>query len=352
MMALDYVDRRPPSQTALAMFGIEPQPVVPDANALIDDVIHYARRQLAAGRGYSRLTSLTDIGVARAFVPMHILEKVDLRLERALQDCGIDVGLGYEIWDTVLRPLLSAVELPPITDRDDPRVLAVLDADEEDASVAQLAVILAPALLLTRDRDLLDAGLGVVKWADALGLVQQIAAADSMVNGSARLAVGGLWAGGLAVRQAGRVLVRSPLLAGLALAIVFMLVTDWRESARGRLVDAGAKSKRVGTAIMEQLAEQYERREAAEAQLQALLVTPGEPSTIARVARELAVAGTRSVEQLAEVLGIGLNEIDGLLARGLIVGPDDAITLGCVSTWDALAVESPSTESRAGRRSQ
>ena len=68
-------------------------------------------------------------------------------------------------------------------------MLAVLGVDEEDAPIAQLAVMLAPAVLLTNDHHLLDAGLGVAAWVDAPGLVQQVAAVDGMVNGSARLRV-------------------------------------------------------------------------------------------------------------------------------------------------------------------
>lgn len=85
------------------------------------------------------------------------------------------------------------VDLPPITEADDPRVLAVLAADEEDAAVAQLAVLLAPALLLTKDHHLLDAGLGAARWADALGLVQQVVAIDVATRGSAALTVAGIW---------------------------------------------------------------------------------------------------------------------------------------------------------------
>jgi len=255
-------------------------------------------------------------------------EKVDLRLEQAARNCGIDIEFAYEIWNTAVRPLLTVVDLPAITDRDDPRVLAVRAVDNEDAPVAQLAVTLAPALLLTRDHHLVDAGLGVARWADALGLVQQIAAADSMVNGSAALTLAGLWATVAAIRGAGRVLVRSPILAGLAIAVIFMLLTDWRESARSRLVEAGAASKHAGTAVIEQLADQYAKRHHADAQLQALLVTPGEPTTVSRVVRELAVAGPRSADQLAGSLAIDLKDLDALVGSRLIGGQDGALVLG------------------------
>jgi hypothetical protein len=68
--------------------------LVPDANALIDDTIHYARRKLATGSGFSRLTWLTGIGAARTFVPAHIPEEVDLRLEQAACDCPIRTSGG------------------------------------------------------------------------------------------------------------------------------------------------------------------------------------------------------------------------------------------------------------------
>jgi hypothetical protein len=286
-----------PSSVPLVLpeLGRSRHPLIPDANALIEDIVHYARRQQATGRGYSRLTLLTGIGVARAFVPAHIPDKVDVHLERAAEDCDLDVELAYEIWNTVLRPLLTMVDLWAITDTDDPRVLTVPAVDPEDAPVAQLAVMLAPALLLTRDRHLLDAGLGAAKWADALGLVQQIAAADSMVNSTVTLTAVSVWGAGLALKHAGRVLARSPILIGVALAVIFMLLTDWRDSTQPRLAKTGAGAKRAGRPVLDELADQCVRRHVADMQLRALLVNPGEPGDISRVARALAVgsAATR-----------------------------------------------------------
>ncbi len=326
-MVVDQAASIPPVQPA---FGIARHPLIPDANALIEDIIHYAGRQQATGRGYSRLTFLAGIGAARAFVPAHIPDKVDLHLERAAQDCDLNVDVAYEIWDTVLRPLLTVVDLPAITDVEDLRVLAVLAVDPEDAPVAQLAVMLAPALLLTRDRHLLDAGLGAARWADALGLVQQIAAADSMVNGTVTLTAAGVWGGGLALRQAGRLVARSPVLIGLALAVIFMLLTDWRESAHARLLKAGAGAKRASTAVIEQLGDQVVRRHVADMQLQALVVTPGEPCDIYRVARALAVGGAATQNDLIDRLSVDPEAITRLINAGAIstTDVDDTLSLG------------------------
>jgi hypothetical protein len=166
-------------------------PVVPDANAIAEDVVHYANRELATGVGFSRLTLLAGLGVAHAFVPEHIPGKVELWLEKVARDCKVDIALAYGTWGRVHRPLLHVVELPEITAADDPRVVAVLVADPEDAPVAQLAVLLAPALLLTKDHHLLDAGLGVARWADALGIVKQVVEMDGATQAGLRMASAG-----------------------------------------------------------------------------------------------------------------------------------------------------------------
>jgi hypothetical protein len=189
--------------------------------------------------------------------------------------------------------LLTVVDLPPITDTDDPRVLAVVAADNEDAPVAQLAVMLAPALL----------------------------------KGTATLAFASIWGTGLAVRHAGHVFVRSPILAGLTLAVVFMLLTDWRESALRHVTDASAAAKRVSTTALQQLARQQEVRQVADATLQALLVAPGAPTTISRFARELAVSSA-SADELLVRLGIESNELSQILRAGPIVASGGSLALG------------------------
>jgi hypothetical protein len=133
------------------------------------------------------VTFLTRLGMTRIYVPAHIPEKVEPHLATVARNRRVDIAIAYDVWHRVLRPLVWVVNLPPAGDGDDRRLPAVLAADAEDAPVAQLAVLLAPALLLTKDHHLLDAGLGVAKWADALGLVQQIAAVDTVTRGSAGL---------------------------------------------------------------------------------------------------------------------------------------------------------------------
>src|SRR5689334_21994475 len=76
-------------------------PMVPDANAIAEDAVHYTKRELETGGGFSRLTLLAGLGVARAFVPDHIPGKVEACLEKVARDCKVDIERAYGTWHRV-----------------------------------------------------------------------------------------------------------------------------------------------------------------------------------------------------------------------------------------------------------
>jgi hypothetical protein len=123
----------------------------------------------------------------------------------------------------------------------------VLAADPEDAPVAQLAVLLAPALLLTKDHHLLDAELGVAKWADALGLVEQIVAVDAMAYSTTQMTALSIVLGSIGLRAAARIVAASPVLLGLIIAAGIFCLTEWRPLAAEHLERSGEAIKRVGS---------------------------------------------------------------------------------------------------------
>lgn len=121
------------------------------------------------------------------------------------------------MYETRHRPLLRLVSVGELMLHDD-RVGAVALADREDVPLAQLGVLLAPALVLTRDTHLLSPGIGVREWADALVKLKELMeleqAAWSVADGV--VITGGLTFYG--VRGLVRVLLRSDFTLGLTLA--------------------------------------------------------------------------------------------------------------------------------------
>jgi len=195
--------------------------------------------------------------------------------------------------------------------------------------VAQLAVLLAPALLLTKDHHLLDAGLGVAKWADALGLVQQMVAVDSAFESGSQLTVLAIGLTGIGVREAGRFVARSPVLIGLGAALLFMLLTEWRDAARSRLVAGRSKIEEVGGQALERSADAFHRRNEAEQRLQALVVGPAGTSPTATVARLLAVrSDPMPTATIADRLGGSKSAIRRHLTHPAFVTSNRGVSLG------------------------
>ena len=70
-----------------------------------------------------------------------------------------DLAAATQAHETILRPLLRLVAVGDLM-LDDPRARAVALVDEEDRAVAQLAVLLAPSMVLTMDKHLIAAPAG------------------------------------------------------------------------------------------------------------------------------------------------------------------------------------------------
>jgi hypothetical protein len=258
--------------------------VVADANAVLEDVVEYALR------GFSRMTMLMRLGAARVYVPEHVPAKVEAGLEEVAGHRGVPLSAAREVWENVHRPVLIAVALPEIIELDDPRVHAVLAADPEDAPVAQLAVLLAPALLLTKDHHLLDADLGVAKWADALGLVEQIVAVDAMAYSTTQMAALAILLGCVGARAAARAVAASPVLLGLVIATGVLCVTEWRPVVGERLGASRDAMKRAGSNALALAGDAAEHRTSAQQRLQALAVRPATTTAVTTAARTLATS--------------------------------------------------------------
>lgn len=104
--------------------GIERHAVVPDANALFQDVVRGA-----SGR-FCVLPDLAELGVITLFVPPHVPAKAAAHLPRIAAETGVDVQRAIDLWRRRYLPLLHLVDVPVGAAERDPRVLAVDDPED------------------------------------------------------------------------------------------------------------------------------------------------------------------------------------------------------------------------------
>jgi hypothetical protein len=198
-------------------------PVVADANVLIRDVCANLRRP-----NVTALLGQAELGLIRVLVSARVASEVPSRMPRVAKE---DTTLALELWRQRYLPLIRVVEL----DEAEPESAAiaemlarVADDDPDDVPTAHLALLCAPCLVVTADRDLLDHGFGAPQWLDGVRASGDISAIDRSLWLTMQLS-------GVVVEQAarltlaaGRLLGRSPLALGAALAAAFVAATDGR----------------------------------------------------------------------------------------------------------------------------
>ena len=256
--------------------------VVADASALISDVLRRTRGH------FSLMPWLAAQNFITLLAPEHIDSKVYLRLTRACEDGGYDYEEAIRTYETLYRPYLRLVEVGELV-LDDPRVAFVAIQDEEDIPVAQLGVLLAPALVLTQDKHLLRSGIGVRQWADGLVLLKGVTEVDQLARGGAlgvSLAARLSYAG---VSQIARFLARNDIALGVTLGVGIAAALFYRPHMR----HAADVMKREGGPAIENVmlkaAEALERRDGMEAALQPSLIKPSRAESLeASLARILA----------------------------------------------------------------
>jgi predicted nucleic acid-binding protein len=255
--------------------------VVADANALIQDALWYARSSSSV------LTSLADSGPIALLAPEHVEHEVQRHLPRAARDVGLDAAAAVAVWEQVHRPLLRFVRMPR-EETVDARVEVVARRDPDDVPVAQLAVLVAPCLVLTRDRDLLDAGIGEQQWVDALHLANRLAELELMLWGGVQSLHISTVLVGLGIRKVASLLARSDVALGLAAGAAAFAVVEFRDAMRERGAEVFARFGPGALRVLEGLADLIAQRAEAETVLRTRLVPPaGAPSAKNALARLL-----------------------------------------------------------------
>jgi predicted nucleic acid-binding protein len=133
-----------------------------------------------------RAIQLRHLGLVPLLAPRHVLEEVNEHLAARAREEGLDPDAVTQIWTQQLRPHIRVVDLA-IRDHLDPRLRGVLADDPDDLPTAALALLVAPAVVLSDDHDLVDHGFaGQTAWTQAAGDVLIVATADGqLVSGFA-----------------------------------------------------------------------------------------------------------------------------------------------------------------------
>lgn len=237
---------------------------------------------------FSILPLLAERKLITLVAPVHIETKVRLRLPEVATRTGADPDRALEVWETVHRPLMRFVEVGDLMIGDE-RVSRVALKDEEDVPVAQLGVLLAPSLVLTRDRHLTKAGIGERQWADALLVMRDLAELDGLMYGTAQGAVLATRLTGLALTEFSSFLRRSEVGIGVTLGVATFAALHLRPQLQATVVRLRNNGGPALERALGGMADAFERREAVDRRLQPTLVKcVGDDIPAAAVARLLA----------------------------------------------------------------
>jgi hypothetical protein len=281
----EYELTRSPAPPPMEAFTTHPSnrspAVIADANALISDSIRRSRGL------FNIMPFLAERQLVSLLAPEHIDAKVYLRLPEACENAHANLAAATAAYETVHRPLLRLVNVGELM-LHDPRVGQVAITDEEDVPVAQLGVLLAPSLVLTRDPHLLDAGIGVREWADALVLLNELAELDMMMWGATAGTTLTTTLAGHGIAGLVRLLSRSEMALGIIIGLALGLGYSFRYQLQARPARVRETAAVAAERLAEGAAAAFERREDADRRLHGTLVRPHDAETPeAAVARVL-----------------------------------------------------------------
>jgi hypothetical protein len=197
-------------------------PVVVDANALLAEAAWRAkvmvptiRHGIEGAPGWPRPSALsraTASGAARLYAKTDLLDEIDEHLPAFAARWSLDASLLANLLIEDCLPHLRLVDLAGIG-LEEAGFGHVAARDPDDEPTARLLRLLDPAILLTRDKDLIDHGYGSMAsepwedWTQAAGAVAA-AAFQAQMLGRMRLTFALGAAPGSAVMDLGRALPR------------------------------------------------------------------------------------------------------------------------------------------------
>lgn len=262
-------------------------PVVLDTSVLIQDVLRRSDGK------FTGLPWLAQGGAITIVAPRHVEAEVYRRLPKAARETGRPELKVQETLESVHLPLIRFVDLPGVF-LEDPDLARVLARDPDDAPLAHLAKLLAPSLVLSSDKDLIDEGFGHQDWVTSVMLLGKLTELDQLVWSGAQFAYLSTFLPMVGVWKLGAWLAKSEL------GIIAMLVA----TAAGFIFRSGVKNigasakERVGPAMEKtavHVTEVFGQLASAQADYQARLVLPAGAATVETDAARLLAGRARPI---------------------------------------------------------
>jgi predicted nucleic acid-binding protein len=236
------------------------RPVVVDTSFLVADLLRATRH----GRETDFVQAI-EHGSLRAFAPHHVWAEMGRKCRDVPAERGLDPHEAGDIWWGEYVPRLHFVDTAGLAV---PLAEAILSRDPSDAGTFALAGLLAPVVVLSTDRDLIDPGLAaqsyqvLVEDAGVITVVSQGAWGSLVVTA---IAVEGIKGVGRGVVRAAQHPVGLPILVAL-LVVVVATRDSWlprlRKGAPRLWADLRSLAEDAAPGI-EELARQYRSATAA-----------------------------------------------------------------------------------------
>ena len=260
-------------------------PIVADTNALISDVLHHAKH------GFSFLTLLAEEQLISLLCPAHVDEEMTEHLPAvAARSPQRDAVLAT--WDLVHRPVIRFVETTADDFPQNQAVRAVAANDLDDEPLVRLGLLVASAMVLCRDPDVTDAGVGIGEWVAPARALIELARLEEEMYGQARLMNLLLLLTGRLIGWAGKLAARQPFVAGLAVGVTAAMLVQRRDGVRAALGRFGNGLSDAGEQLSPAIENAFARHAAASRAVHATLMLPAEDRPLpARIARVLAEFG-------------------------------------------------------------
>jgi PIN domain len=192
-------------------------PVIVDTNVLLADCVHIIR----SGKT-SFLLASGALPIAHLFATERVREEVEEHLPTHAQRGGLDPEDAMTMWRERYLPVIRFVNLDG--DTGDERVAKLAARHVNDKPTGLLAELLAPCLVFSRDRDLLDTGIARREWVTLSSAGHDVAQMRAIYTGGmfGTLLVGVTgWEAGSAVVAAAKAAPLPTLLVGGAAAWFF-----------------------------------------------------------------------------------------------------------------------------------
>jgi hypothetical protein len=132
-------------------------PVVLDTNVLLADCVHVVRSGAP-----SILLRSAGLPVAHLFATERVREEVEKYLPGHAESRGLDPMEALRVWREQYLAVIRFVEIEG--EARDSRVAGLAARDVTDKPTGLLAELLAPCLVFSRDKDLLDPGIAQREW--------------------------------------------------------------------------------------------------------------------------------------------------------------------------------------------